>query len=324
MIYLTGGTGLLGLHILDALRSRGEPVRALARTGAAAATLALRGAEPHLGDVTEAASWREVMGVRAIVHSAAMILSKAPWPEYERVNVGSTRLAVETALRLGVPLVHISSVAVYGPRLEDAAAGSVAEDFPFGPRDRGEHYARSKRLAEDVVWEGVSRGLQAVALRPCVVYGRGDRLFMPNVLRYARTGYFPVVGAGREPMALVEAGNVAGAVAATLTAPPAAWGRAYNLTNDDAISVPEFVAALAQGLGRPVRPVHLPAGMALGLGAVVDWLGSVGGRQAPGIRAALRFLAGGNPFTSQAAVATLGWQPATRHRDGIPAALRTP
>ncbi len=322
MIYLTGGTGLLGLHILDALRARGERVLALARSGAAAATLTLRGAEPRPGDVTDPAGWRGLTGVRAVVHSAAMILSKAPGAEYERVNVGSTRLAVETALRLGVPLVHISSVAVYGPRLEDAASGSVAEDFPFGPRDRGEFYARSKRLAEDVVWEGVARGLQAMVLRPCVVYGRGDRLFMPNVLRYARTGWFPVVGPGREPMALVEAGNVAQAVAAALAASPPAWGRAYNLTNDDAISVPDFVAALAEGLGRPVRPVHLPASLALGIGAVVDWLGSVGGRQAPGIRAAMRFLAGGNPFTSRAALEVLGWRPLTRHRDGIPAALR--
>lgn len=321
MIFLTGGTGLVGLHVIDELKEEGHPVVALARSEAAAATLRARGAESILGDATDPASWNRLPACEAIVHAAAMIMSGGPWAEFERVNVGSTRLAVEAALRLGVPLIHISSVSVY----EDAASrppGTATEDLPIGPRDRGEFYARSKRLSEDVVWEGVSRGLRAVALRPCVIYGAGDRLFLPNVIRQARLGFFPVIGKGEGALAIVEARNVARAVSAALRAPPDAFGRPYNITNDDAISVRDFVAALARGLGRRVRALHAPRGPMRGVALVADWFRGLGGGGAPGLKAAVRFLEGGNPYTSAAARERLGWRPAGHHQDLLPHAIQ--
>lgn len=321
MIYLTGGTGLLGLHIIDELRDQGERVVALARSDHAAATLSRRGAEPREGEVTDRVGWERLVDGRAIVHAAAVIAGPAHWSEYERVNVGGTRLAVETALRLAVPLIHISSVAVYGDGAGDRAPGTVAEDHPTGSRSGGEYYARSKRLAEDAVQEGMARGLRAVLLRPCVVYGEGDRLFLPNVVRFARLGLFPLVGSGTEPLAIVEARNVAAAVTAALRCRDG-WGRAYNIANDDEITGEDFVAALAEGLGRRIRSIRIPVPLAATLAGGADLLRSLGRSRAPGFRSAVRFLRGGNPFTSDAARARLGWRPRRRHREILPRVVR--
>lgn len=321
MIFLTGGTGLLGLHILEDQRHRGGEVTALARDDRAAARVARLGARPLHGDVADPAMWARVEGVRGIVHGAAIIAGGGHWAAYEAVNVEATRLAARQARCLGVPLVHISSIAVYEAAAGREAPGTVTEDYPFGSRSHGDYYARSKRLAEDVVREEMTRGLVAVMLRPCVVYGAGDRLFLPGIVRHARRGFFPLVGPGRAPLPIVHAANVAAAVAVTL-GNPAAGGRVFNVTNDGELTGLEFVAGLAAGLGRPVRAVHLPAGAARGLATVGDRVRGIFGPPFPSFRASVRFLEGGNPFTSAALVRDLGWAPVVPHREALPAAVR--
>ncbi|MBK6781385.1 MAG: NAD-dependent epimerase/dehydratase family protein [Gemmatimonadetes bacterium] len=321
MIFLTGGSGLLGLHILEDQRHRGGEVLALARGTPAAATLAARGARPLHGDVTDPAAWDRVEGVRGIVHAAAVIAGGGGWSDYEAVNVHAARLAARRARALGVPLVHLSSIAIYGDAAGDEGPGAVAEDYPFGSRTRGNYYARSKRLAEDAVREEMARGLQAVILRPCVVYGEGDRLFLPNVVRHARRGFFPLVGSGRLPLVLVHARNVAAAVALALD-DPRALGGTFNVTSDGELTGETFVAGLAAGLGHPIRVVRIPTLLAEGGAAAADGIRRLLGRHFPGYRSAVRFLRGGNPYDARALTTRLGWRPVVAHATALPAAVR--
>ncbi len=323
MIFVTGGTGLLGRHIIGELRARGHTVRALARDAAGAARLREFGAEPVPGVVEDPAAWDAAEGCAALVHGAAIVAGRLPWERFRAVNVEATRHAAARARGLGVPLVHVSSVAVYGRRAADDAPESVGEDYAFGPLDEADFYARSKRQAEEAVWSEVDKGLRAVAVRPCVVYGEGDRLFLPKLLRVARRGWLPLLGPGDRPMALVHARNVAQAVAQALDR-PAAWGRAYNLTNDDAITAREFVEALALGLGTRIRTLQLRPSLALALaGGGERLLRLLGPGRYPGtLRGAVRFWRGGNPYRSTAAVRDLGWRPAIAHREAVPEAVR--
>lgn len=322
MIFLTGGTGLLGRHIIAECLANDIPVRALARTPDAEAELRRLGAEPVPGAVEDAGLWPGVGEVSAIVHSAALIAGREAWSRYEQVNVVATRLAARRASALGIPLVHLSSIAVYAPGTDAAPPGTVTEGWPIGPTDRGHHYARSKRLAEREILELSGGALRATVLRPCVVYGEGDRLFLPNVIRRAsRHGALPLLGAGDRPLTLVQARNVAQAVRLAFQA-EGGWGRAYNVTNDDEISGNDFVSAIGEGLARPIRAIHLPAGLTLGSAALVDGLRRLWGRPFPEFRAAARFLHGGNPYTSAAARRELRWRPSVRHRSALPAAVR--
>jgi nucleoside-diphosphate-sugar epimerase len=322
MIFLTGGTGLLGLHILAELTATGTRVTAAARTPKAAATLRALGAEPLEGSIDDPALWRRVGDAAAVVHSAAVIARGAGWDEYRQVNVEGTALAAARARELGIPLIHISSVAVYGEGAGNAPAGTVGEDWPLGSRSHGGFYPRSKRLAEDAVWAEAGRGLRAIVLRPCVVYGEGDRLFLPGIARMARQGWFPLVGSGTLPLAIVHARSVALAVLAALHSRQG-WGRAYNITNDDEITGLEFTASLEEGLGRRVRTVRIPAPLAFGVAGLFDTFRRLVGTTIPGVSAAFRFLRGGNPYTSEAARTALGWRPAIRHREALPRALGT-
>src|SRR5439155_586073 len=82
------------------------------------------------------------------------------------------------------------------------------EDFPFQPIAAPDFYARSKRLAEDVVREAAThRDLDVVALRPTVIYGERDRLFTPRVIRAARLRVLPQIGPGTNRWSCVYAGT---------------------------------------------------------------------------------------------------------------------
>jgi nucleoside-diphosphate-sugar epimerase len=322
MIFLTGGTGLLGLHIVDELRSRSIAVKALVRTGEAGAMVAERGAIPVVGNVEDPKTWASLSACSGIIHVAAIIAGRYNWDRYLEVNVNGTRLAAERARQLGAPLIHISSVAVYGRNLRTGEL--IDESRAFGPLTSRDYYARSKRLAEEAVWREADRGLAAVTIRPCVVYGEGDRLFLPKVVRALEQSWrVPIIGKGDRPLSLVHARSVAQAVGLAI-ATPDAFGQAYNVTNDDAITAREFVSAVGRGLGRELRTIEVPARAVAALAKLVDRVRSVllPVRYPGSLGSAIRFWHGGNPYTSERARRVLGWRPTIRHAEGVENATR--
>src|SRR3989442_2189457 len=95
-VLVTGASGLVGSHVVEALAARGEPVRALVRPASRAAVLRL-GAEAVAGDVTDPAAWRAAArGVRALVHPPALVPRRASWGPYVAVHVDGARRPVGT------------------------------------------------------------------------------------------------------------------------------------------------------------------------------------------------------------------------------------
>ena len=316
-VLVSGGSGLVGSHVIVALREAGRRVRALVREHAAAQVTAL-GAEPVIGDVTDAAAWqRAAAGVEGVVHAAALVRDRGSYSEYERVNVGGTRFAVAAARAARAPLVHLSSVAVYG----GSAAYSPEperrdEAYPFAPLSVADVYARSKRASEELVRAATADGgLAAVALRPNVIYGARDRLFTPRVLKAARVGWAPAIGPGTNHLSCVYAGNVAAAAVAALGHAKPGF-RAYNVTNDapPVLTEHEFIAAFAAALGTRVRRVRIPR---LALQAFLSVT------QGPRLgRSAVAFLSGENPYVSDLIRRELSWEPPFNTPDAVRRTLK--
>jgi nucleoside-diphosphate-sugar epimerase len=300
-VLVTGGRGLVGSHVVEALRAAGEHVRVFD------------------GDVTDPAAWRGAAnGIHGIVHAAARVAQRLPFAEFERVNVGGTRLAVETARTTGARLIHVSSVAVFGRTAAFAAdAGAVDENFPFGPIPEHDFYARTKRLAEAVVQ---GSGLSTAAIRPNVIYGERDRLFTARVIKVLRAGIMPQIGPGTNHLSCVYVGNVAAAIVAALRHTISGF-RAYNITADapPALTEREFIEAFAEALGVRVWRIPVPIFVArLAAGLWARWLrlrdpagyAGLGG-------AAVGFVVGENPYTAARAQQELGWTPPFDPRTAI-------
>jgi len=326
-LLVTGGSGLVGTHVLEALRGRGEPVRVIVRAKSRAIVERF-GAEPIVGDVTDPGVWREAAaGVRGIVHAAALVATRAPYAEFERVNVGGTRLAIEAARGTGARLVHVSSVAVYGrASAYRAGSGAVGEDFPFQPLSPHDYYARTKRMADDLVRSDAARGgLTAVAIRPNVIYGERDRLFTAKVITVIRRRVMPRIGSGTNHLSCVYAGNVASAIVAALDARVGPAFYAYNVTRDapSLLTQREFLAAFAAALGVRVLFVPLPVVVAR-VGAAIwgPMLRLARPSRYSGLAgAAVWFIVGDNPYASERIRRDLHWTPPFDARTAIERAV---
>jgi nucleoside-diphosphate-sugar epimerase len=325
---VTGATGLVGSHIVDQLLADGWAVRAFARTPDRARPFLSEGVEVAQGDVLDERSFeRAARGCDVVFHAAANIITPGGWEAYRFTNVDGTRNAIAAASRAGARLLHVSSVAVYGSsnRYDALREGRrTDESTPLAPLPERAHYARSKRESEDLVLRAHLEGrVWATAIRPCVLYGRRDRQFVPRMAGLVGRLPIPLLKGGRSIMGIVHAANVAsGAVLAATS--DVAGGRAYNLANDYDVTVRRFFELAAAGLGR--RPVFVPIPMWTARAGVqgARWLTKAfGGEKFRMVSSsAIEFISESNPFSSDRAKTELNWSPSVHPDVGIPEAFR--
>jgi nucleoside-diphosphate-sugar epimerase len=285
-VFVTGGSGFLGGALLDALSERGEDVRALARSEAAAATVVARGAVPVRGDVTDLDALTAGMrGAELVVHAAARL--RGGWAavdQLRRVNVDGSRTVLQAARSAGVPrLVLISTEQVV---LGDRPLVSADESAPYPQRYVGP-YAATKAEAEQLVLAASTPELTTVAVRPRLVWGRGDTGLLPGLAAAARSGRLRWVDGGAH---LTSTTHVRNAVEGVLAAADRGrGGEAYFVTDGapvpfrvfatdllatcgivpDAGSVSGRVArAAAGGTGAVWRTLRLPGGPPVDLATV--------------------------------------------------------
>jgi nucleoside-diphosphate-sugar epimerase len=313
----------VGSHVIERLTERGYAVRALVRSAAARRAVEALGAVATDGVVEDQRSWQAARDCDLIVHAAAIVVTPDTWQRYHEINVEATRLAVRTAATAGARLILLSSVAVYGRQLDGAHSGSVDEVAPFGPIPSSDFYARSKRDAETVLWREAERlGVSAIALRPCVIYGERERLFMTKLLGALRFRVAPIVGSGRNTLSMIYVGNLVDAIEQAITHPHVTG--AFNVANDGGFSQRDLYDVIGSEAGRYIRtvPVPVPAAVAVGhLWQVAHRLVRPGRYGGVG-SASGHFLGRDNPFTSAKAHDVLDWQPLTDPRVGLRRTVR--
>lgn len=205
-VLLTGATGFLGVHILQALLEEGtDKVLCLLRDGDArrledtlswyfgggcAASLmeqveVLKGdvARPGLG--LSPLDYQALSGrIDAVWHCAADVRHYAADSErLLQTNLEGTREVIKLCRAANAPLYHMSTTSVSGDRLagREEQAVFTEHDFDIGQDWRRNLYVRSKFLAEDAVFEAVRDGLTARVFRLGRLVGRAsDGTFQKN------------------------------------------------------------------------------------------------------------------------------------------------
>ncbi|TGE14573.1 NAD-dependent epimerase/dehydratase family protein [Hymenobacter elongatus] len=181
MVFVTGGSGLIGSFLISALVARGHTVRALYRGQIPATTVAMQ-VEWVEGDILDGLLIRQALdGVTHVFHCAGLV-SYAPQDEdaLQQINVEGTANLVDACLdRPGIRLCHVSSVAALGggsstPEHAPQQPQVLTEDAKWDLGASHGAYATSKYLGELEVWRGVSEGLSAVMVNPSVVLGPAD------------------------------------------------------------------------------------------------------------------------------------------------------
>lgn len=250
---MTGVTGFVGSHLAQRLVREGWQVRGLVRPGRELSAVP-EGVEPLVGTLDQLDVLRAgCRDCEVVFHVAAELDGSAPRDHIFAVNVQGTENMLKAAVEAGVRrVVFTSSVAVYG----EAAPDGADEDTPARPSHA---YGESKVRAEDACFRYHARGLvEAVALRPCFIYGPRDRHFTPNAVRVLRGGWFPMVGGGVAPLDVVHVEDVVQAHLLAARTPQAA-GRVYNVTDGTRRTVRQLVRMAARALGVRVREIPIPA-----------------------------------------------------------------
>ena len=171
-VFVTGGSGVVGGALVDALRERGDEVVALARSDGARDELERRGARVVSGDILDAdVLARGMEGCTTLFHVAGQNSLCVEDPSSMlRANIEGPAVAIRAAAQAGVGrVVHTSSAATIGE--PEGAIGR--EDTPH----RGwflSTYERSKTEGERVALEtGRQEGVDVVSVNPCSVQGPG-------------------------------------------------------------------------------------------------------------------------------------------------------
>ncbi len=186
MIFVTGGTGFLGKHLLALLCRKGYELRVLTRTPHRHPWLDMY---PNLqviqGDIRDKALVREsIKGCRYVVHAGGKFAFWGDEYDFEDTNVNGAQHIMDASREYGIErVVHVSTVALIGTPNKD---GLVDENHPVNPQDP---YQESKWQAEQIVQSyHTDYDVPVIILRPGAFYGplgnyAFNRLFFRDALR---------------------------------------------------------------------------------------------------------------------------------------------
>jgi dihydroflavonol-4-reductase len=187
MILVTGGTGLVGSHLLYELSSSGRKVRALKRKGSSLnnleKTFGYYAADPKAllnniewveGDMMDYFSLSDSMiGVEEVFHCAATIsFSPKDATLMLKQNTEGTANVVNCCIEHSVKKAcFVSSVAALGQTGTDE---EITEETFWKNSPENSVYSISKYASEREVWRGIEEGLNAVIVNPAIILGPGN------------------------------------------------------------------------------------------------------------------------------------------------------
>lgn len=256
MILVTGASGFVGTALLSELRQGGHCFRPVYRGGNASGTDAWV-VVPSISGTTD---WGSHLGnVSSIVHLAARAhvmkdVALDPLAEFRETNAaGTLNLARQAALYGVKRFIYISSIKVNG---EQTAAG-----HPFTPSDTpnpSSPYGISKFEAEDGLRQIAEQtGMEAVIIRPVLVYGPGVKGNFLSMMRWLRKGIPLPLGAIHNARSLVALDNLIDLIVSCLQHPAAA-NQTFLVSDGEDISTTELLKRTAAAMGINVRLIPVP------------------------------------------------------------------
>ncbi len=187
MIFVTGGTGLLGSHLLVELAQNNKAIRAIYRCEkkkesvrslfkyyiAKDYNLFFDRIEWIKSDILDIIDLRDAMeGAKQIYHCAGLVsFHKSDFNKLLKINYEGTSNIVNLALEIkNCKLCYVSSTAAVGGGNNEY----INEKSKWKNTPKTSGYSISKYSAEREVWRAIQEGLNAVIVNPCVIIGAGN------------------------------------------------------------------------------------------------------------------------------------------------------
>ena len=250
--FVTGGTGFIGLNLVERLVKEGWDVTALHRPTSNLSYLSRFSIKLAQGSITEPESLERAIpeGTQVVFHVAG---DTSFWSKQNArqnaINIDGTRNVMEAAAARGVgTLIHTSSISAWG-----RITGTVTEETPLLGKDSWINYERSKHLGELEALKGRERGMKVVVMNPAVVAGPYDATTWGRLFFLLRDNALPAAPPGR-----ITVGHVHDVVEAHLAAVTEGRDGERYILGGEEIDTADFIAKIARVSGITKVPKKAP------------------------------------------------------------------
>ena len=281
-VFVTGGTGFIGSHVVRALRDRGDEVRALVRDPNKGVALADLGCELVSGDLGDRAGLQAATdGCDAAIHGAAIYEVGIPESEHRAMyeaNVAGTENVLRAALAAKVPkVVYISTVAVFG----NTRGRVVDEGYEPPGRNFTSYYEQTKYEAHQMAKRLIAEeGLPCVIVQPGGVYGPDDHSSLGQLMNQFLAGRLPALTFPETGFNMVHVDDVAAGVLLALD--KGKVGESYIL-GGQITTMRETIDTLARVSGRRPPRFNVPTALIKAMTPIGPLVGKAMG-QPPNLR----------------------------------------
>ncbi|MDT7803075.1 MAG: hypothetical protein QOI78_6508 [Actinomycetota bacterium] len=258
-VFVTGGTGHAGSHIIPELIAAGHEVTGLARSDTAAAAVSALGAKVRRGDLDDLDGLKEAAadsdGVVHVAHRQDLL----PAGGMDAVAAAELPIVLaygEALAGTGKPLVAAGSIGSPGNG-KNLSRPATEEDPALPVRDEHKGTLRARNVVEAAVIDLAERGVRSSVVRlPTIMHSTTDAGFLTTLIAVAKekgvAGY-PGDGANRWNAAHVR--DAASVFRLALEKGPA--GRYWHAVEGDGIPLREIAEAIGSRLGLPA--VSIPS-----------------------------------------------------------------
>ena len=267
-IFVTGGTGFIGSHLVEALLEQGHEVRTLVRSELK--WLEGRPVVPIKGDLDDIEALREGMrGADLVYHLAALVKARKQ-ETLNYVNVEGSENLLRTAQKAGVPkLVMLSSLAAAGPSF----SRPLTEEDPLMPISM---YGVSKKLMEEMVHRTATSSDSITLLRPPAVYGPREEQIL-SFFQIAGRGICPIVGGnGDTRISMVHVDDVVQGLLRA-SGQQAKGVHTYFISSEDVYTWNQIKTATGEALQRRLFTLPLPPKLVHLAGSAIERAGGLFG-----------------------------------------------
>lgn len=251
--FVTGATGFIGSHLVEALFKRGYSLKCLIRSHSNLKWLESLCVQTIQGDCLKADTLNDALEDVDIIFHVAGLTKATRDEDFFTVNTEGTRNIFQAALKHCKNLkrfVLVSSLSAAGPSLNGKPITEETEPHPVSA------YGKSKLMAEEIVLKEKDR-IPVTIVRPPAVYGPRDRDFF-FFFKLINMGIFPYWGKSYYSIVYVD-DLVEGIILAAEK--PEAEGQIYFFTDNETYSNDEIAATIAEALGK--NPFKLPVPKAI-------------------------------------------------------------
>ncbi len=298
-LFIAGGTGFIGRHLVSALGAGGLQAKCLARSAAKSEICKQAGFDVVIGDITDRESLKGKLDNCDVVVNLVGIIEEKEGLSFDLVHVSGTENLVYEARKAKVRHFFYQS-----------ALGASPSSWS--------RYLKTKAAAEDIVMKS---GIPYTIFRPSLVVGDGDGFTSKLRDLIASSPVVPVPGDGNAKFQPIYIGDLVKCFLKLFSSPPhpsspnqgEERGGVYELGGPEHVAYNELLSLLMEATGARKPIVHIPielVKLGLPLSKVLQGMAGLLGKKVPTVtRDQLRMLEIDNICDEDAVERNFGFVP---------------